>query len=438
MKNVVKWLISAVLIISLFSCTAFAYDEEPNDENPFTVVGNWLTDRGKDIENAVTVVGEGISSAASATGEWISNTATGAGEGIGSAASVTGEWISNTAVATGEGIGNAALTTGEWFGDRVTDVQNAASGVADMTVSAVQNFDPTVLANPDYYMKSLQKVALGDYSDLDPTALSVAISIAASVTNLDVGMDIRDLTYAIQHLPSGEVTPAALVLDTVALVPIVGAIKNLKYADTIVDAVKVAETVTDAVSDTGKTIDTVVDVADITHDVSKTTTAIDDLHDTTKMADDAQYINNVADTINVTDQATDISKNVNLIDDAADFEKHIKKIELDVLPDKAQETFKMYEECGWDGEKALENMSEGSSAGKVFTNREELLPVFDEEGNKLVYHEYDAFSLGDAPDFDPTHSTLRGLCRFVRDNHGNVYYTDDHYMSYKLIEKVVR
>lgn len=327
MKKIVKWLIGTVIIVGLISCTAFASDEEENNENPLATVGNWFTDRGRDIENAAsatgewisntataagegigsaasatgewvsntaTAAGEGIGSAASATGEWITNTATAAGEGVGGAASATGEWISNTATAVGEGVGVAASATGEWIGDRATDVQNAASGVADWTVYAVQNFDPSVLANPEYYMKSLEKVALGDYSDLDPTALSVAINIAASAANLDIGMDIRDLTYAIQHLPSGEIAPATLALDAVALVPVIGAVKYFKYADTLVDTVKVAGTVADAASDAGKTIDTFADVADVVHEMNKAAEIVDDVHDVTKVVEATDDLHDAA------------------------------------------------------------------------------------------------------------------------------------------------
>ena len=363
MKRSLMGMIYLLFIIGFTSCSTLASDEEPENKNPFSVVGNWFADRGKDIGDAATAAGEGIANVAVAAGEGITDAATVVGEGITTAATAAGEGITNAVTAAGEGITNAATVagegitnsagaTGDWFVGRATDVQNVALATADWTVKAVQNFDPSVFSDPEYYSKSVEKVVLGDYSEQDPTALSVGINIAASIANVDVAMDIRDLSYDIQHLKSGDVSPATLALDTVALIPVIGAVKYLKHVDTVVDAAKAAETVVDAAkaaetvvdaakaaetvvdvaSDVGKTIDTVADVSDAAHDVSKVADAIDDVHDAAKaadMVDDVHDAVNVADTL---DDAHDAAKGVETVDDVHDLAKT-----TDIVADVADE-----------------------------------------------------------------------------------------------------
>lgn len=193
--------------------------------------------------------------------------------------------------------------------------------------------------------------------------------------------------------------------------------KYVKYADTVADV--------------AKSVDTAVDVADTVHDTAK---VVDAAADTAKAAD---AIDDVADTAKAADEVTDAAKTVDLVDDAADAGKEISKISFEELPEGVQENYKRYADCGWDGEKALEDMTDGSSAGKLFENRDGDLPIIDSAGNKLSYTEYDVFSLGEAPDFDPERPWLRGWYRFVRDNLGNIYFTKDHYNSFTLITDAI-
>ena len=250
------------------------------------------------------------------------------------------------------------------------------------------------------------------------------------MANVDLGLDIVDLVYNIQHYGNGDVGIPDLALSAVAVLPVIGVVKYVKYADTVIDGVKIAGTVADTASDVAKSVDTAIDVADNVHDAAKIVDIADAAVDTTKAAD---ALDDVVDTAKL----ADASKTVDLVDDAVDAGKDFTKIPFDELPEKAQETYKTYAECGWDGEKALESMTEGTSAGRPFKNREELLPIFDGTGNELTYHEFDAFSLGDDPEFDPENPHLRGLCRFVRDNLGNTYFTDDHYSTFTLITEAI-
>ena len=99
--------------------------------------------------------------------------------------------------------------------------------------------------------------------------------------------------------------------------------------------------------------------------------------------------------------------------------------------------YKMYDNCDWNGPMAMDMLPEGSSAGKDFFNWDEDLPVFDAYGKELSYNEFDAYPFGS----DPGKKILkngeetRGINRFVRDNLGNVYFTDDHYETYKMITR---
>ena len=145
----------------------------------------------------------------------------------------------------------------------------------------------------------------------------------------------------------------------------------------------------------------------------------DSIHDTAKAADIVDTVTDTAKAADAIDNVTDVAKAADTVEDIADVGKDISKLPLEELPEKVQETFKAYAECGWDGEKALANLADGTSAGKTFGNYEEILPTVDKAGNPLSYKEFDAFSLGD----DPRFPTQRGLSRFVKDNLGNIYFT---------------
>ena len=77
-------------------------------------------------------------------------------------------------------------------------------------------------------------------------------------------------------------------------------------------------------------------------------------------------------------------------------------------------------ELGWEGG-SVEKYAPGYAiGGDVFGNREGLLP--DAPGR--VYYECDIETLG---------ADSRGACRIVYSNDGLIYYTQDHYESFKLL-----
>ena len=356
--------------------TTFAAEGEKEKKGFWSSVGGWFVDRGADISNAAST-----------------------------AVDVTGRWF----IDRGEDIREVSTVVGNWTSDRANDVIILVTSTGEAIVCAVSNFDPKVLADKEYYLESVEKLLLGEYSDVDPTALSIGLNLVASVVNADLGMDIRDLIYDIQYSGSGEVKLSGIALDAVALLPVIGALKNLKHLDTVADAA-------DFVHDTAKA----VDIADVATDTIKSADAIDEAVDTAKAID----------------HGADAAKAADVVDDAADAVKEIEKMGFDELYEEAQETFKLYEDCAWDGEKALENLKDGTRAGSVWGNVDGDLPLVDAADNPLSYREYDAFSLGDDP-LPGLKPGGRGPCRFVRDNLGNTYFTDDHYDTFKLIVEAV-
>lgn len=150
-----------------------------------------------------------------------------------------------------------------------------------------------------YILKSGEKIVLGDYSDEDITVLSMSGNIVASVANFDLLFDIRDLAYDVQHIGEEEYFVARIATDVVALLPVIGVVKYLKYTDEIANGVKTASNVVDQVADAGKTTEQIADAI---------TTA--------KTAD------NIADAV---DNASDVSKNADTVADATqDVAKHYR------------------------------------------------------------------------------------------------------------------
>lgn len=80
-----------------------------------------------------------------------------------------------------------------------------------------------------YTMNSIKKLTLGDYDEGDVTLLSASGDIAASLTNVDIAFDLRDLSYDVVHWNEGEYFAVRVATDVVALLPVVGVVKCLKY-----------------------------------------------------------------------------------------------------------------------------------------------------------------------------------------------------------------
>ena len=100
------------------------------------------------------------------------------------------------------------------------------------------------------------------------------------------------------------------------------------------------------------------------------------------------------------------------------------KDNFDNLTDKEKEVFGKYEKNGWKGQYGKEGPSK---AGGDFDNTGEgggeILPRKDTNGNDITYKE-----------FDINNVKPRDSKRFVSGSDGSVYYTDDHYMTFRRIK----
>ena len=68
----------------------------------------------------------------------------------------------------------------------------------------------------------------------------------------------------------------------------------------------------------------------------------------------------------------------------------------------------------------------GYVGGRVFSNREEILPREDNNGNPILYHEWDV-----NPKIEGQN---RGTERIITGSDGRAWYTNDHYQSFKEIK----
>lgn len=175
---------------------------------------------------------------------------------------------------------------GEWIGDRWNDFKEWGNDAKD------------------YTWKSVKKFVFGDYDGENITALSFLGNLVAGFFGVDVPLDVRDLVYDVQHWGEGDNFGVYFALDCVALFPVIGVFKNLKYADDIADGAKDLGKVLEAASDAGKVTDTVVDT-------------VDDVTDLGKVVDAAVDAGKSADTVvDAVDDVTDIGKTADSVVDA--------------------------------------------------------------------------------------------------------------------------
>lgn len=133
-----------------------------------------------------------------------------------------------------------------------------------------------------YVLKSGKKLILGDYSDEDITVLSFSGNILSGIANLDVLFDFRDLAYDIQHWGEEEYFVLYLAADVVAILPVIGAVKYLKHADTAVDAGKNSKKLRGALNNTDTVADAVIDIAKGAENASEAVGTVSDLISKTK------------------------------------------------------------------------------------------------------------------------------------------------------------
>ena len=104
------------------------------------------------------------------------------------------------------------------------------------------------------------------------------------------------------------------------------------------------------------------------------------------------------------------------------------KDNFDRLTDKEKEVFGKYEKNGWIGQYGKNGPT---NAGAKFENdgrfRGDILSRKDANGNDIIYKEFDINKK------DPV-TNFRDNKRFVRGSDGSIYYTDDHYITFRRIK----
>ena len=98
------------------------------------------------------------------------------------------------------------------------------------------------------------------------------------------------------------------------------------------------------------------------------------------------------------------------------------------LPQNAKDSYDAYENDGWSGTRS--DQTSGTKAGGTYHNKSGALPSSDSNGNGISYNEYDVNN--------KIPGQSRDAERFVRGDDGSVYYTDDHYSTFrKIISKLL-
>ena len=110
-----------------------------------------------------------------------------------------------------------------------------------------------------YIEKSEEKLWLGDYSDEEITLYSFTGSVVAALSGLDIVFDLRDISYDIVHWGEEEYFVFWLAVDVVALVPVCGVVKYLKYAGKLKGPAKQAAKLLDTTTEAGKAAAKVID-----------------------------------------------------------------------------------------------------------------------------------------------------------------------------------
>ena len=99
-------------------------------------------------------------------------------------------------------------------------------------------------------------------------------------------------------------------------------------------------------------------------------------------------------------------------------------VSLDSLPDNVQSSCQNYQSINWSGN--YPGQTPGTSAGKIFDNDEDILPVTHPSGVLIEYKEFDVNNKIPGKD--------RDALRFLKGSDGSLYYTDNHYLTFYKID----
>ena len=137
-----------------------------------------------------------------------------------------------------------------------------------------------------------------------------------------------------------------------------------------------------------------------------------------KALDAVDAVNDASKATKAADKAKDAARVVDKVKDS------IPKINYSDLPANVQNSYKKYSDIKWEGN--FKGQTEGTAAGKKFRNADNSLPNIDKHDSPITYKEFDVNN--------KLPSKGRDGERFVRGSDGSVYYTDDHYKTFKQIK----
>lgn len=119
-----------------------------------------------------------------------------------------------------------------------------------------------------YLQSSLKQLFLGNYTD-DVTLFGTVLQVLAGLAGVDLPLDIRDLFYDVTNFELNKQHIVQTILDTVALLPLVGGIKYVDEAgDILKPAAKHSDEVAQVVKNTKK-VDKISNIADNLKNISK-------------------------------------------------------------------------------------------------------------------------------------------------------------------------
>ena len=151
---------------------------------------------------------------------------------------------------------------------------------------------------------------------------------------------------------------------------------------------------------------------------SKGLQALDAINDASKAAKAADRAKDASKAAKAVDKASDAARVADKVKDS------IPKINYSDLPTNVQNSYKKYSDIKWEGN--FKGQTEGTAAGKKFRNADNSLPNIDKHDSPITYKEFDVNN--------KLPSKGRDGERFVRGSDGSVYYTDDHYKTFKQIK----
>lgn len=144
-----------------------------------------------------------------------------------------------------------------------------------------------------------------------------------------------------------------------------------------------------------------------------------------KVSDTARSVDKVTDTAKTVEKSKEIGKTADTVKDAVKSGDNVlPELDYSDLPDNAQKSYKEYSKVEWDGN--FKGQTQGTAAEKKFRNADNVLPSTDQHGAPITYKEFDVNN--------KLPSQGRDGERFVRGSDGSVYYTDNHYQTFKKIE----